>query len=321
MPYGKVLVVDDVDTNLYVAEGLLSPYQLIVETAGSGFATIDMVKEGKVYDVIFMDHMMPKMDGVETTRRLREFGYTGTIIALTANAIRGNEELFMKNGFDGFVPKPIDIRELNAVLNQFVRDKYPDEAKKYKDETIAVSATTKVNPKIYEIFCRDAEKAIHALRETMENGDMKLFTTTAHAMKSALANIGESDKSNIAFKLEKAGSRNDNVFISEHTENFVQTLERLVKMLAPVDTETAKNDKNLLEDTSYLAEQLLIIKAACEDYDDTAAYDAMDQLKKTQWKSETLHAIERIYDMLFLHSDFDGAAEGAEEMLSKLPTK
>jgi signal transduction histidine kinase len=71
MPYGKVLVVDDVETNLYVAKGLMSPYGLSIETAGSGFDALEKIKKGTVYDIVFMDHFMPKMDGVDTTNILR----------------------------------------------------------------------------------------------------------------------------------------------------------------------------------------------------------------------------------------------------------
>ena len=123
MPYGSVLVVDDVETNLYVAKGLLAPYKLNIETAESGFEAIEKVENGNIYDIIFMDHMMPKMDGIETTQKLRERGYRGTIVALTANALVGNDEMFARHGFDGFISKPIDIRRLNAVLNQFIRDR------------------------------------------------------------------------------------------------------------------------------------------------------------------------------------------------------
>jgi len=71
-----------------------------------------------------MDHMMPKMDGIETTQKLRERGYKGPIVALTANALVGNDEMFLQNGFDGYISKPIDVRRLNAILNQFVRDRW-----------------------------------------------------------------------------------------------------------------------------------------------------------------------------------------------------
>ena len=127
MPYGKVLVVDDVSINLHVAVGLMRPYQLNVETASSGFQAIDMIKSGKTYDVIFMDHMMPQMDGIEATHQLRTLGYTGAIVALTANALAGNDQMFLRSGFDGFISKPIDMRHLDAVLHTFIRAKYVDE--------------------------------------------------------------------------------------------------------------------------------------------------------------------------------------------------
>jgi len=135
MPYGKILIVDDIDINLYVAEGLLAPYELKIEMAASGFAAIEKVESGGNYDVIFMDHMMPVMDGIETTQKLRASGYRGVIVALTANALVGNAEMFKQNGFDDFLSKPIDVQDLNAVLNKYVRDRRPEEAGKRKPVT------------------------------------------------------------------------------------------------------------------------------------------------------------------------------------------
>jgi PAS domain S-box-containing protein len=127
MPQGKVLIVDDVETNLYVAKGLLTPYGLSVETAVSGLEAIQKVKAGAAYDIIFMDHFMPVMDGIEAAKRIRAMGYSGAIVALTANALTGQAEMFMENGFDEFISKPIDIRQLNAVLNKLILHKNNDD--------------------------------------------------------------------------------------------------------------------------------------------------------------------------------------------------
>ncbi|MCL2501082.1 MAG: ATP-binding protein [Defluviitaleaceae bacterium] len=127
MPYGKILIVDDVETNIYVTKGLLTPYRLAMDSADSGFAAIDKIKDGNTYDVVFMDHMMPKMDGVETTKRLRDMGYKDPIVALTANAVAGQADMFLENGFDDFISKPIDLRQMNIVLNKFIRDKQSPE--------------------------------------------------------------------------------------------------------------------------------------------------------------------------------------------------
>jgi len=180
MPYGNVLIVDDVETNLYVAKGLLSPYKLSMETATSGFEAIDKVKGGKVYDIIFMDHMMPKMDGIEATKILREMGYKGNIVALTANAIVGQAEMFLNNGFDGFISKPIDIRQLNATLNKMIRDKQPvevidaarDAARKQKTYIKADKKTLQPQftaAQMKEVFIRDAEIAADKLETICKN--------------------------------------------------------------------------------------------------------------------------------------------------------
>ncbi|MFP3089169.1 ATP-binding protein [Treponema sp. TIM-1] len=133
MPYGKVLVVDDVVTNLDVAKGLMLPYGLTIDCVQSGQEAIKKIRNGPVkYDAIFMDHMMPEMDGIETTRIIRneigtEYARTVPIIALTANALVGNEEMFMAAGFNAFMAKPIDIMRLDVILNQWVRNKQSEE--------------------------------------------------------------------------------------------------------------------------------------------------------------------------------------------------
>jgi signal transduction histidine kinase/ActR/RegA family two-component response regulator len=124
MPYGRVLIVDDMKSNLDVAVLLLSPYQLQIDIVESGAEAIALIKHGKEYDIIFMDHMMPDMDGIETTQQIRALGYKQPIFALTANAVVGQQDKFLKNGFDGYISKPIDVRQLNDSLNKFIRDKY-----------------------------------------------------------------------------------------------------------------------------------------------------------------------------------------------------
>jgi len=305
MPYGKVLVVDDVEINLYVAQGLLSPYKLITETANSGFAALEKIENGMVYDIIFMDHMMPQMDGIETTLKLRELGYKGIIIALTANALAGNEELFAQNGFNGFIPKPIDIRYLNTILNKFIRDRHPEEAAKYKPETEPLATNETINPKLFQIFCEDAQKAIVTMRNCILNNDIRLFTINAHAMKSALLNVGEQDVSAIASSLENAGLKGDINFIKTNTDHFINELNNIIEKFSPSENIEELNEA-YTDDKPYLSEQLKIIKNACENYDDDTAYAALDLLKEKQWSTETSCKLEKIRDMLFIYSDFDG---------------
>jgi CheY-like chemotaxis protein len=120
LPGKRALVVDDVRTNLEVAKGFLLPYKMTVDLALSGAEAIEKLRSGVPYDCVFMDHMMPEMDGVEATKRIRAFNATVPIVALTANAVSGMREMFLENGFSAFLSKPINPRELDKILRQFV---------------------------------------------------------------------------------------------------------------------------------------------------------------------------------------------------------
>jgi CheY-like chemotaxis protein len=124
-PEAVVLVVDDVVTNLKVANGLLLPYKMRVDLCKSGVTAIEAMKINR-YDIIFMDHKMPGMDGIETTLKIRSMGGEDPyyqevpVIALTANAVLGTEKMFLENGFNDFLSKPIDTVKLNAVLEKWI---------------------------------------------------------------------------------------------------------------------------------------------------------------------------------------------------------
>ncbi|MDR2717484.1 MAG: response regulator [Treponema sp.] len=128
-PHARLLVVDDIATNLKVAEGLLAPYRAAVDTCLNGLQAIEMVQQ-RDYDLILMDHMMPEMDGIEATAIIRksemENEKSGNskkqipIIALTANAVVGMREMFIENGFNDFLAKPIDVSKLDEVLDRWI---------------------------------------------------------------------------------------------------------------------------------------------------------------------------------------------------------
>ena len=124
-------MVDDEQMNLVVAAGLFRDYRMVTDTAESGKEAIKKYEDND-YDVIFMDHMMPEMDGVEAMKRIRQMADTSyrkpIIIALTANALSGAREMFIKEGFDGFVAKPIDTGEFERVMKNVL----PDEMVRYE---------------------------------------------------------------------------------------------------------------------------------------------------------------------------------------------
>jgi signal transduction histidine kinase/CheY-like chemotaxis protein/HPt (histidine-containing phosphotransfer) domain-containing protein/HAMP domain-containing protein len=331
MPYGRILIVDDVNTNLYVIRGLLVPYGLSVETVTSGFETIDKIRSGASYDIIFMDHFMPKMDGIEAVKIIREWGYTYPIVALTANALAGQAEIFMANGFNDFISKPIDIRQLNTVLNKFVRDRYPPETvdaarrlkdglKDHVDDVIADSAPTpSADPELAENFIRDAERSFPILETIHKNNyrrndDIQTFVVNVHAMKSALANIGETELSRSASKLEEAGRVRDVATMTSEIPMFLNSLRDVIEKIRPRDT----TDEVSLEDSdpAYLHEKLLVIQTACVSYDERAANAALDELRQKAWPLPVKELLSSIAEHL-LHSEFEEAAALVEKYEKK----
>ena len=331
MPYGSVLIFDDVESNIYVTKGMLMPYGLKIDSAESGFEAIDKIKNGNVYDIVFMDHMMPKMDGIETVKILRNMGYKHYIVALTANALAGQAEMFLNNGFDGFVSKPIDSRELNMVLNDFIRNKKPPETveaarreylqKKLKNS--AVCAEKKINTsELEKFFVRDAENAVKMMKNIFvyKNGsddicdvtDIESFIITVHGIKSALANIGEEKLSDIALKLEKAGREKNLKFIIAETPALINKLQSLI-----AEFKTIKQNSDIAaseEDLNLLREKLRDVKSACSKLDKKTAKVVMNDLKQKSWPDNINTVLEEITVQL-LHSDFEEAAAAVDSFI------
>ncbi|MCL2877620.1 MAG: ATP-binding protein [Acidobacteria bacterium] len=315
MPYGSVMVVDDVETNIYVARGLLSPYRLRVDSAGSGFAAIEKIRDGNTYDIVFMDHMMPNMDGMETTKIIRDMGYRGIIVALTANAVVGQSDIFLKNGFDDFISKPIDIRQLNTLLNKFIRDRHQPEAleaaRRQADdgkEQNAGKEPPAIDPGLAEIFVRDASKTLATLREILakqggfSEEDTRTYIISIHGIKSALANIGRPELSAAARELEQAGRDNNTDVMSTGTRAFLDSLQALIKELAPGAEETG--DETLEEDRPYILERLRAVKEACEAYDKKTARGVIAKIREKTWSPPTMELLD-VIDEHLLHSEFD----------------
>jgi signal transduction histidine kinase/CheY-like chemotaxis protein/HPt (histidine-containing phosphotransfer) domain-containing protein len=315
MPYGSVLIVDDVETNIYVARGLMAPYELKIDSANDGFAAIQKVKDGNEYDIIFMDHMMPILDGVETTRRLREMGYDRPIVALTANAVAGQAEIFLNNGFDDFISKPIDIRQLNKVLNKLIRDRQaPEVVNAIRQQAAGVPQThTMIDPNIAEIFLRDAEKSLKVLERIIgtpfSEESLRTYVIHAHGMKGALANIKMDDLSSSAERLEGFGRAGDYEAMTTETPIFLQKLRTIVKNLTPEENVLADAAS---EDIPFLHKQLLLIREACEEYDGSAADAVLTQLRGMEWTPAVIEFLGQIAVNL-LHSDFDEIIQAITE--------
>jgi CheY-like chemotaxis protein len=330
MPYGRVLVVDDVKSNLFVARGLLAPYGLHIDVIDSGVQAVERIKEGNVYDLIFMDHMMPVMDGIEAARIIRGTGYHRPIIALTANALVGQAEMFMQNGFDGFIPKPIDSRKLDAVLNDFIRDRKPPEVvEAARREFLEKGVRGKESPAemkrklsdLEKFFLIDAGYAVNKLDEAYAKindpggKDIETYKITVHGIKSALANIGEAELSETAHRLEQAAAEKNIELMAQETPAFINALKSLIEKL---DAVKDLSDAQITgEDESYLREKMLEIEAACRVLDKKAAAAVMNDLKQKDWPRRINDKIDEL-SVHLLHSDFEKAEVTAAEAITAL---
>jgi len=283
---------------------------------------VEKIKSGKVYDIIFMDHMMPKMDGVEAVKIIRELGYTHPIVALTANAIGGQAELFLKNGFDGFILKPIDIHQMNSVLNKFVRDKQDPEVIKETRQQYAISKISasntgfKMSSTMELAFARDAKKKLIVLESVSKNintateEDLHQFTLNASAIKSVLANVGEKALSEVARELELAGKEGNRAVISADAGSFLDSLRDIIKKIEAAEEANISDE----EDTAYLRTKLLEFRHACSVYDKKFAKSVLAELYAKKWMRQTKEFLDKLSELL-LHSDFEEAIRYADRYL------
>ncbi|MCL2801365.1 MAG: ATP-binding protein [Treponema sp.] len=328
MPYGSVLIVDDVETNLYVAAGLLKPYLLQIETVTKGRDVINKINSGKVYDIIFMDHMMPEMDGIETTQKIRELGYTHTIVALTANAVVGQAEMFLQNGFDDFISKPIDIRQLNFILNKHIRDRQPPDVieavYKHMSEISSSEYLSPVDSLLLESFTRDAKKTADLLDELFDaqkleenDDDLKKFTVAVHGIKSALKSINETKLSELAFVLETAGRALDTDLIKASAPEFLIELRALIKYLElKLDSDNAQNEVSAEnENINDLRNKLQILIKLCADFDRKGV---LELIAGMNFCSKKTRGVLDIIKEFVLHSEFEKAGNTAKKYFDKV---
>ena len=212
-PDAHVLIVDDNAVNLTVAEGLLEPLKMQIDTVTSGQAAIGKIANFH-YDIVFMDHMMPELDGVETTHIIRRFHseYNDVpIIALTANAVEGTKEMFCREGMNDFIGKPIEIRILVDKVRQWLpvekiqkakmlynaadADKKPRRQEPIVVGDLDVETAMKffVNEDLFwktlKVYYRSIEKKVQAIKTMVEQKDWTGYTIEVHALKSSSKHV------------------------------------------------------------------------------------------------------------------------------------
>ena len=256
-PEAKILVVDDINVNLEVAEGLLSPYKMQVDLCKSGMEAINKIKDIR-YDLILLDIMMPEMDGIQTITHIRTLAGTDSyhenlpIVALTADAVSGTKEMLLEKSFDDFLSKPIDTIMLNTILEKWipvqkqkyhkaesgqntVREKYDInndiniEGLDAKKGIKYIGGKREKYIELISMFNNEWDKKINAIQEYLKTDNIKSYIIYIHGLKSASASIGADELSRAAAELEAAGKNGDMEFIHKHNPEFIKNMQKFLK--------------------------------------------------------------------------------------------
>jgi CheY-like chemotaxis protein len=287
-----------------------------------------------------MDHMMPDMDGVETTAAIRALGgeyfKRVPIIALTANAVSGMKEMFLANSFDDFISKPVEISKLNGIMEKWVpNEKRVMNARKTKKD--ASQAETALNIEgvdaaqglamtggtiqgyimVLKQYCKDAEERLSFMARFGETQDAsapdeettRLFAIHAHALKSASASIGAEEVSRIAAELEAAGKNTDHGRIAERLDEFREKLSDLVgRIKAGISAGETKPSEMKQSADADIAPLMARLLSALTEEDIGVVDDTLSELSGMDMDEETRDALSKISD-LALVSDFAGALD------------
>jgi CheY-like chemotaxis protein len=337
-PNARFLVVDDIATNLKVSEGLLAPYEAALDTCLTGHEAIELVKRNN-YDIIFMDHMMPEMDGIEATICIRQWekesgrGKSIPIIALTANVFSDVREMFVENGFNDFLAKPIDVSKLDDILNRWIPKELRAGVKEYKpngsvlnisgldvDKGIKMTGGTEEGYRaVLSAYQKDAYDRLRLLKEALDKNKIPDFVIHVHAMKSASASIGADELSAAALKLETAGRAGDTVYIQENFLKFTERLEKMVENInAALDNDRNGNAAASGEDKksgsfTELISLLRKLEAAIKQQNISEIDSLIDELSKKPLDAKTRVMLEKISDEVLM-TEFEKAIKVFDEL-------
>jgi len=320
-PAARLLVVDDIQPNLVVAEGLLTPYKSRVDLCSSGARALELVKE-QHYDLVFMDHMMPEMDGIETVKRIRQWekeeskGASGRlrIVALTANAVSGMKEMFLKEGFDDFLSKPIEILRLREILKNWL----PKDKQIEKKEDIIMSDEQEVKveqPNIFkdiviegidlkkgqEMFpnnkyldvlrawCMHTPALLDKLRSltdgTLGDDDIGEYTIAVHGLKGSSYGICAQSVGKKAENLEAASRRKDIEFVKANNKILLEEAaalhQNLEKILASAVEQSGAKPGAKSPDPALLKQFL----DACKQFKSSVMEEILEKLDSFKYES------------------------------------
>jgi CheY-like chemotaxis protein/HPt (histidine-containing phosphotransfer) domain-containing protein len=337
-PGAKVLVVDDINTNLVVAKGLLLPYQLEIELCNSGADSIKAL-QSKDYDLVFMDHKMPGMDGIEATERIRameeQYYRELPIISLTANAVAGMREMYLEKGFNDYLSKPIDTIKLNEVLERWI-----PKAKQLAPMAAAEEAswTEEMGRQPIEIEGLDVRRGISIsggklepyfetlstfyddgmersgeIKHCLASGDMTLLEVHVHALKSASGSIGADKLSKKAAVVEDLTVKGDFEKAAKRGADFVKDLDFLLASISKaVDKYAGKHGQNCSETFNSA---LIQLKDALDRMDAAAINQSADLMLGSSGAENS--AFAKTVSGKILMAEYDEAAAMIGDILKE----
>ncbi len=252
-PKARILVTDDNGMNLKVAINFMKIFGINPVTCSSGAETVELMRKEK-FDIVFLDHMMPNMDGIETLKVLKDEDLLGgaVVIALTANAVVGAEAQYLSAGFDGYLSKPITVNDIEKTLKKYlpagVIENGASEAPGVKSSKLSLDKLRALGLNVdaalvytcndedfyMELLTDYAESAAdkcHDLSAYLENGDIKNYEILVHSLKSASKTVGADGVSEQARALEEASRNKDMSFVNEHHGAFVESFTSLAEKI------------------------------------------------------------------------------------------
>ncbi len=320
-PEAKVLIVDDNEVNLNIAEGLLEPLKMQITRATGGKEAIELIEKNK-FDLILMDHMMPEIDGIETTRiirRLHKEYDEVPIVALTANAMEGNKDMFLNEGMNDFIAKPIEVINLvNTVkkwlpIEKIKKDIVISEISGNSDDTsydavynlgdLDAEAAIRLlgSEKMYYNLLKEYHKAIPTkaavIREHLNNQDWPNYTVEVHALKSLSRQAGALELADMAAELEKAGNDRNTEFIEKYTEPMLHKYleyEPLIGSIFDGKAEEKKSKKKSKASKKVMTELFDMMSVALDNLDIDMMEEVMSGLDKFSFDDEQNTLYERL---------------------------
>ena len=339
-PDAKVLVVDDNEANLKVAKGLMGQYKLSVRTCTSGKAALDILETDKSFDILFIDHMMPEMDGVELTKILRssndDYLKYVPIIALTANAIKGVSEMFLANGFTEYLSKPIDTERLGEVLNKWIPENKKEEAREEEESVADKNQAVDENEEnllnmlrqienvdydkamtlcgksedillsVIEVYVKSYSQIKERIDSTYAKEDLKNYAIEVHGVKSSSRSIGNDVLGEMAYRLEIEAKDGNIAYVKENHSEFVMKYEQFVGKLKEIVDKLKTEEK--IEKVKFSKEEILSMINECislyDEFETTKAEEVLKKLQCAECDENIMNLINDAIDSAELF-DFD----------------